>query len=184
MTSRICIAVTAATSAPGFRRTGSSTAVQDVRPVSSAATPSTASRGPSDACPHPGRRCDKRPVQRTCWRPAAATARHSQPALADHPPPSVTAPRPRHDATLRHRSVPGSVRRAEPRDHDGALAPARDQPASAPARPCTTARRTTRTTRRPARSDTRTAPTGSVTLPRTHPAGRLDVPDSRPRPSR
>lgn len=37
-TSRICSVVTAATSAPGSRRIASSTAVQEVRPVSSAAT--------------------------------------------------------------------------------------------------------------------------------------------------
>ncbi|MDX3230452.1 hypothetical protein PV419_33640 [Streptomyces sp. ME19-01-6] len=37
-TSRIWTVVTAATSAPGSRRMASSTAVQDVRPVSSAAT--------------------------------------------------------------------------------------------------------------------------------------------------
>ncbi len=37
-TSRICTVVTAATSAPGSRRTASSTAVHEVRPVSNAAT--------------------------------------------------------------------------------------------------------------------------------------------------
>ncbi|SCF61509.1 hypothetical protein GA0115254_10766 [Streptomyces sp. Ncost-T10-10d] len=44
--------VTAATSAPGSRRTASGTAVQDVRPVSSAAT---TEHGQAAAHPSPGR---------------------------------------------------------------------------------------------------------------------------------
>jgi hypothetical protein len=48
------------TSAPGFRRSASSTAGQEVRPVSISARPSTASQAPSGACSHPGRTCGGR----------------------------------------------------------------------------------------------------------------------------
>jgi hypothetical protein len=125
----------------------------------------------------------KKPGRRMCWRPVPATARRPPAARADRPLPSAAAPRPGPDAVGRRRSGPGSVRRTELHVHDGVRARARDRPASAPARPCTAARRITRIARRLARSDTRTAPTGSVTLPRTHPAGRPDAPNSRPRPS-